>query len=281
MYRIFNTPQLSDDAYDQLKLEHVRALRDNPDEASALTRARSIKEQITTFGQQTRHDFPVLDARKIQSLSQLKNWLDLVDSNTTILVTPNYVGVTIELVYVGGRLHKAVNRGDGIWGLDITAQAYLINGVPQHIPENERVSIRGIVTLPVGVTQDPTTVKATARALMSFNSESSTVKDWQEQLTFIPTETNIPGTTFSTMELRSILLAWDFYLSPHTTFKGNQKELGFLEETIDEFYQQLTNSHLEIDGLVFTVVSTQRKLELGYTSRYPEWNIHLEQGKPK
>lgn len=275
MFHIFKEPQVTDTTYDAMKLQYRRMTLDNPVEAAYLTKARSIAEQVGAFGFTTRHDFPVLDTREIYDITRLKSWLDMVDSKTPILITPSYTGISLELIYLGGQLHKAINKGDGIVGLDVTAQAYLINGIPQQINENERVSIRGTVTIPYKGKDDGSVVRDISRALMTYNSADEEIRAFQDHLMFIPTEVNIPGTTFDTKELRSILLAWDFYIPIEHSFPANRKETGYLEEIVEDFYSKIGADDVYIDGLIFTVVNTQRKLELGYTSRFPEWTIKL------
>lgn len=279
MRRVFKEPQCSDEEHLALRLELGKLASDYPDEAKAIPKARSIAEQLTTFGQIARHDYPVLDLRPIHDLGGLKRWMEMVDSDGDIIMTPVYAGAVVELIYVGGHLHKAVTKGCGIEGHDVTAQAYLVDGVPQEINIDSRISIRGTVTLPTPECQIPIE-RAATRALMAFRNESTEIKHYQQHLKFIPDEINIPENTFSTTELRFILLEWGFYIERSGTINARRRETGYLDELVGEFDRRVSQSELPVIGIRFVVDSALRKMELGYTSRYAEWAISLVKGEP-
>lgn len=274
MLHVFKEPQCTIDEHMQLRIELSGLIKAFPKESEATQKARPISEQLKTFGQLSKHDYPVLDLKIINDLYGIKRWLDMVNTNGDIIITPVYTGAVIELVYVGGTLHKAVTKGCGINGIDITAQAYLIDGIPQEIDIDSRISIRGTVTISKVETPLPV-LQIIANTLMTFGTKPPEIERIQQQLKFIPDEVHIPENSFNTSDLRFILLGWEFYNSPHITISGRSRETGFLEETIDTFYISMLNSELYLSGLRFTVDDASKKMELGYTSRYAEWEIKL------
>lgn len=279
MRDIFKNGEFDEDVHTCNQIELTRLTRDNPNEALVVAKARPISEQIKAFGSLARHDYPVQDYRPATTLMHVRNWLDKVDAGYTecidIVMTPYFNGCRVEIVYQGGALHKAITKGGGIMGIDFTMNAYLIDGIPQQINETERVSIRGVVTSTHNHVWGVDEKRVIASSLINAGPTNSDLS----KLVFVPDDWHIPGTTFSTKDLRSISQAWDIWPGYADTFPGQYKEIGFLEEKVEAF-KQVAKCKLPIAGILFTVNTLQRKMELGYTSIYPEWAILLGEPTP-
>lgn len=282
MYHVFKEPLISDAQYDIYKRDYERMCRENPHAATAIPQARNIREQMLSRGELTKHDFPMLPLREAHDVSSLRRWFETVDAKD-ILCEPALRGIEVELVYVGGSLHKAVNYGDGLVGKDVTMHMYMVDGVPQHINETERVNIHGKVVISTAEHMELTDWKdvgpeMTATQVMMNMFRDQGIKP--DCLTFIPHTVNIPGCTFELMELRAIMSSWGFHHMPAFVFNGKVREVGAIEECIESFVSENLNDYMfPTDGLTFRVLETQRRLELGYTSRYPEWAIKLVKGQ--
>lgn len=273
---IFKSGEFDEVAYQEAQAALYRLSERFGREALITTKARPIAEQIKSFGSIARHDFPVLDYKPARTLMHIRNWLGMVDSDYTdsidIVMTPYFNGCRVELVYQGGSLHKAITKGGGLTGTDFTMNAYLIEGIPQQIDETERVSIRGVITSTLEHLSGVDEKRVIAAALISNESTNINLN----KLIYVPDDWHIPGTAFNSTDLRSISLAWDITPGYAMTFPGQYKELGYLEEKIAEF-RQAAKCKLPITGILFTVNTLARKMELGYTSVHPEWAILLEE----
>lgn len=274
MRQIFNQEIVTAEELLSKRVEHGQLVREYPIEAEANPKARPIAEQLRTFGVLTQHDYPVLDLRPVHDLGGVKRWLEMVDDDGDVIMSPVYAGAVIELIYVGGLLHKAITKGCGLDGMDITAQAYLVEGIPQEIDNLQRVSIRGTVTIPTVECQTDIT-RAVTRALLAFRTTDPELTRLQQHLRFVPDELYIPEVPLNTSELRFILFDWDFYIDRAATMNAKRRETGLLDEMITAFYQRFETSEFLVTGLRLTVDSALRKMELGYTSRYAEWAINL------
>lgn len=265
-----------EDIYNSLQATYTRLTQRYPMESLAASKARPISEQIKAFGSLARHDFPVLDYKPASGVTHIRNWLDMVDASRDeeidIVMTPYYVGCRVELVYQGGSLHKAITKGGGIMGTDFTLNAYLIEGIPQQINDPERISVRGVITFNRVVSPGTDIRRVVAGAMLSDAATNINLTN----LVFIADDWHIPGTTFSSKDLRSISLTWGMLDNYSDTFPGQFKETGYLEETIEEF-KLAVKTELPMLGILFTVNPLQRKMDLGYTSVHPEWAILLQE----
>lgn len=258
---------------EQLLIHRGRLEHDYPHEAESIARARPIRDQIMSFGQPAKHDFPMLDLQPLHDLGAFKRWLEKV-GHTQVLLTPSYCGIEIELIYVGGNLHRAINKGCGLEGIDITKRVYSIEGIPQRIAETERVSIRGVVTAETDQ-YDDVFKRRVAQAVMFDGKSTPEIRKFRTELVFIPMEVHIPGTSFSTTDLKSILLAWNFNGTKTAMYSSMHREIGAIEEAVEQFKKILSLHTLPMDGIIVTVVDPQIRMELGYTSRWPEWSARL------
>lgn len=282
MYHVFKEPLISDAQYDIYKRDYERMCRENPHAATAIPQARNIREQMLSRGELTKHDFPMLPLREAHDVSSLRRWFESVGAKD-ILCEPALRGIEVELVYVGGSLHKAVNYGDGLVGKDVTMHMYMVDGVPQQINETERVNIHGKVVISTTEHMELTDWKDVGPEMTATQVMMNMFRDQgmkPDCLTFIPHTVNIPGCTFDLMDLKTILRAWDFNMPPGLVINGKCRDVSAIEEYIDAFYlEELKDYSYPIDGFTFRVNETQRRLELGYTSRYPEWAIKLVKGQ--
>ncbi|ABY63157.1 NAD-dependent DNA ligase [Pseudomonas phage 201phi2-1] len=273
---IFKNDGFDEIAYNDARAALVRVSAAYPRESKITTKARSIADQIKAFGSMARHDFPVLDYKPATTLMHVRNWLAKVDcdytDNIDIIMTPYYNGCRVELVYQGGSLHKAITKGGGIMGTDFTMNAYLVEGIPQQILDNERISIRGVITSTLNHVWGEDEKRVISASLMSTEPTNINLN----YLVFVPDDWHVPGAMLNTKDLRSISLAWDMEPAGMDSFPGQYKEIGYLEEKIETFRKEI-KSKIPYSGILFTVDSLGRKMELGYTSIHPEWAILLEE----
>ena len=160
---------------------------------------------------------------------------------------------------------------------------YMVEGVPQRISELDRINIHGKVVVSKADQalmpdwKDLSPLMVSAQLLMNMFVDLESKAD---RLTFIPHTINIPGCTLELMELRGIMSSWGFHHMPAVVFNGRVRDMGAIEEGIESFEANgLVDYAYPYKGFVFRVLETQRRLELGYTSRYPEWAVKYIKGK--
>lgn len=287
MRDVFKDPQNSDAVIDTFaRLQHDLE-REHPWLVGSIPTARGIGEQIERTGSRTRHDFPMLELKTINDLGALVRWVDTCQTLGDLVIEPSIEGAHVELIFVGGNLHKAVTKGDGIEGKDVTLNMYSVAGIPMEISETERVNIHGVVTMAsVDIMEwDPSGVQGAAQVAATVLNRAfgiSPIPLAVKSLQFIPTRVNIPGVTFTLMDLRAILSAWGFMPYESWTIKGITRELGEWEQVLLNYKTEVLNSMMyPSDGVTISVNNTHDRLMLGYTSRWPEWAVKFDKGSIK
>ena len=145
-------PEISDAAYDELKRE-LAALEKAFPGAAAMTGA----DTAPALGDDRSGDFPVyrhrepmLSLEKAYTEAELRAFVTKVqrilgDDRGEFVVEPKFDGLAISVTYERGKLVRAVTRGNGLEGDDVTANVLTISGLPRTLPASapEVVEVRG------------------------------------------------------------------------------------------------------------------------------------------
>src|SRR3954464_10724163 len=136
------TPKVSDFEYDQLEDELRSLLAEHPD----LTPDPNPLEQVgapAVLHAPVRHDRPMLSLEKATTPEQVEAFMARFPGQR-VVVMPKLDGLSLSIVYEGGRLLRVATRGDGTTGEDVTPIARAAaDGVPEEIAAEGRVEVRG------------------------------------------------------------------------------------------------------------------------------------------
>jgi NAD-dependent DNA ligase len=193
----------------------------------------------SSYERRYKHLFPLFSLQKvIQGVDSPPNW-----GNDDFIVTPKLDGAAISMIYGGGEFQKALTRGDGIEGLDIT---YLIRTlVPNKINYNDVIQISGEVVAPKEI---PNARNYAAGAL--------NLKDSNE---------------FATRDLHFVAHGVSPYITDN--YVSDMREisnLGF-DTAIDSDYSKFPQ-----DGSVFRIAMNDSFDAKGYTSHHPRGAFALK-----
>ena len=291
-YYVDNSPTISDYDYDMLMKELERLETENPELDDPLSPTHRVGSDITKGFVQVTHVRPMLSLSNTYSVEEVDEWVercnDSLGNSSGLKSVPivgemKFDGTSISLIYEEGRLVRAVTRGDGEKGDDVTENVKTIRSIPLILNgEGYPLSfeIRGEIVLPW-------------KAFDRLNEERA----FNEEPLFANPRNAAAGTLKlqnSAEVSRRGLDAYFYYLIaddlPCDTHYGNMqkaKEWGFKVsslmtlmdsiEEVDDFIKRLDVERKELpvatDGLVFKVNDLRQQLNLGYTSKSPRWAI--------
>ncbi len=134
-YYVLADPEISDYDYDQLYAELEEIERLHPELASEASPTRRVAGKPLAGLETVEHSLPMLSLDNSYSRDELRAWYermcrDLGHEPDGLAAELKIDGVSISLVYLDGRLHRAVTRGDGAVGDDVTANARTIRQLP-------------------------------------------------------------------------------------------------------------------------------------------------------
>lgn len=147
-------PEITDAAYDDLKRELVSLEKTFPQAvtASAAENPPAVGDDRSGDFPVSRHREPMLSLEKAYTETELRAFVTKVqrilgDEHAAWVVEPKFDGLAISVTYERGKLVRAVTRGNGLEGDDVTANVLTISGLPRELPVSapEVVEVRGEV----------------------------------------------------------------------------------------------------------------------------------------
>ena len=191
-----------------------------------------------------------------------------------------YDGASISLTYENGKLSKAVTRGDGFQGDDVTNNIKTIKSVPLQLKGNfpEKFDIRGEIILPfagfekmnqelIEIGETPySNPRNTASGSLKLQDSAEVAKRPLECLLYFITGNNLPfKTQFDGLEYAR---NWGFKVPLESKLATNLDEVFNFIDYWDDKRHQLP---YETDGVVVKVNNLHYQDELGYTAKCPRW----------
>nr|WP_314787209.1 NAD-dependent DNA ligase LigA [uncultured Campylobacter sp.] len=280
-YYTDDAPIATDEEYDELYHKVLEFERVNPGEISMFSPTKRVGGEVSEGFVKARHGARMWSMEDIFSFEELLAWLKRGDKERLeFALQPKFDGASLNLLYENGALVRAITRGDGITGEDVTSNAKVIKNIPLQIAYSGRIEIRGEVVIAKndfdeinfaraqkGEPQLSNPRNAAAGSLRQLDSAVTASR----RLRFKPWgygEQNLGLETYSQM--------MDFIYS-----QGFEREEFFKicrsAEQIEEAYKQLVaqrdSKPFMMDGLVVRVQSIAASEELGYTEKFPKFMV--------
>ncbi len=154
-YYILDNPTISDYEFD-MKLKELQALEEaHPEFYDENSPTKRVGGTITKNFNTVVHDFRMYSLDNSYSKEDLMDWekriKKMIDGEVQYTCELKYDGASMNLTYENGKLVRAVTRGDGVQGDEVTANVKTINTVPLQLKGDypERFDIRGEIILPI------------------------------------------------------------------------------------------------------------------------------------
>ncbi|MDE5870513.1 MAG: NAD-dependent DNA ligase LigA, partial [Muribaculaceae bacterium] len=155
-YYVLNSPEISDKEFDMMMKELEALEKENPGLSDPLSPTQRVGSDLTKGFGHVVHERPMLSLANTYTVGEVDEWFDRVRKGLEgeafeITGEMKYDGTSISLTYEGGRLVRAVTRGDGTQGDDVTANVKTIRSIPLVLQPGdwpERFEIRGEILMP-------------------------------------------------------------------------------------------------------------------------------------
>lgn len=296
-YYVLSQPIISDYEFDQLlkQCEAIESL--HPEWVQSDSPTQVVGGEVTKNFEQIKHTYPMMSLGNTYSAEELGEFdqrvRKAIGDDFTYVCELKFDGLAISISYENGKMIRAVTRGDGTQGDDVTANVKTIRSIPQQLHGNFPASfdIRGEIfmhkktferlneslkkeLIEQGVDEDKIAERLYKNP-RNFASGSLKMQDSKEvakrsldaYLYFVYTKENICET-----HAESLMLAgsWGFQVSDHYQECTNLAEvLAF----INKYESERHKLSYEIDGVVIKVNQYKHQEDLGFTAKIPKWAI--------
>ncbi|TDP57549.1 NAD-dependent DNA ligase LigA [Flavobacterium dankookense] len=284
-YYVLDNPSISDFEFDQ-KLKQLQELeKQHPEFFDENSPTQRVGGAITKNFQTVVHDYRMYSLDNSYSKEDLIDWenrIQKVLGNVPLQYTCElkYDGASISITYENGKLKRAVTRGDGFQGDDVTTNIKTIKSIPLQLKGNfpERFDIRGEIILPfegfekmnqelIEIGETPySNPRNTASGSLKLQDSSEVGKRPLECLLYFIVGNNLGiSSQFESLEAAR---DWGFKVPKESKMANNLNEVF---DFIDYWDKHRHDLPYETDGVVVKVNSFQHQDELGYTAKSPRW----------
>ena len=123
----------------------------HPEMYDANSPSQRIIGQVLEGFEKVRHDSQMLSLGNVFNYEEIEEFVTRIQGSVKdaeFVVECKYDGLAMSLIYENGSFVRAVTRGDGLVGEDVSANIKTIQSIPMHIPERRHVEVRGEVYMP-------------------------------------------------------------------------------------------------------------------------------------
>ena len=286
-YYVLNAPEIGDQEFDFLMRELQDLEAKHPECYDENSPSMRVGSDLNKNFTQVQHKYPMLSLANTYSEAEVAEFYDRVkkalNEDFEICCEMKFDGTSISLTYEDGRLLRAVTRGDGVQGDDVTDNVKTIRSIPlvlQGTGYPQNFEIRGEILMPWEVFEALNKEReAREEALFANprNAASGTLKLQNSSIVasrkldaylYYLLGEELPGDGhYENMQLAS---EWGFKVS------DIMRKCATLEEVLEFIrYWDVERKNLPVatDGVVLKVNSFRQQRNLGYTAKSPRWAI--------
>ena len=285
-YYVMNAPEITDKEFDDLMRELQDLEKEHPEYADENSPTMRVGSDLNKNFTQVAHKYPMLSLGNTYSESEVTDFYERVkkalNEDFEICCELKYDGTSISLTYEDGKLVRAVTRGDGEKGDDVTDNVKTIRTIPLvlHGDYPSTFEIRGEILMPWEsfealnrereAREEPLFANprnAASGTLKSQNSSVVAARKLDAYLYYLLGE-DLPADGH--YECLQKAAQWGFKISEH------MKKARTLQEVFDYInYWDTERKNLPVatDGIVLKVNSLRQQKNLGYTAKSPRWAI--------
>ncbi len=288
LYYIQAKPEITDQAFDFLLKELESLEASFPDFALPNSPSKRVGGDITKKFESVRHEFPMLSLANTYSEEEIQEWAGRITKagmeQLEFVCELKYDGVAIGLRYEQGELVRAVTRGDGEQGEDITANVRTIRTVPLSLKGDfpDKFEIRGEVFMPLNAFETLNASRDEAGEERFANPRNTTAGTLKLQDSAIVAtrglDTFLYGVYGNDLPFNSHMDAvkaagsWGFKIpSEAHGYISSTNNIAGVMDFIHYWDEHRTELPFEIDGIVIKVNSYEHQRRLGFTAKSPRW----------
>lgn len=286
-YYVMNQPAISDQEFDMLMRELQQLEERHPELADPYSPTQRVGSDLQEGFTQVPHRYPMLSLANTYSEQDVRDWYDSVSRGLggepfEVCCELKYDGLSISLTYEDGRLVRAVTRGDGVHGDDVTLNVRTIKSIPLVVGAEapRQFEIRGEILMPWAsferlnrereAAEEPLFANprnAASGTLKSLDARVVAARGLDAYLYYLLGEELPAEGHFENLQAAR---QWGFKIS-----EGMRKVTSVeqIADFINYWDTERRNLPVATDGIVLKVNSLRQQRSLGFTAKSPRWAI--------
>lgn len=286
-YYVMNQPAISDQEFDMLMRELQQLEERHPELADPYSPTQRVGSDLQEGFTQVAHRYPMLSLANTYSEQDVRDWYDSVSRGLggepfEVCCELKYDGLSISLTYEDGRLVRAVTRGDGVHGDDVTLNVRTIKSIPLVVGAEapRQFEIRGEILMPWAsferlnrereAAEEPLFANprnAASGTLKSLDARVVAARGLDAYFYYLLGEKLPAEGHFENLQAAR---QWGFKIS-----EGMRKVTSVeqIADFINYWDTERRNLPVATDGIVLKVNSLRQQRSLGFTAKSPRWAI--------
>ncbi|NVJ85228.1 MAG: NAD-dependent DNA ligase LigA [Algoriphagus sp.] len=280
--------EISDYEFDQLLEELIRLETEFPDLLDPDSPSQRVGGTITKEFKTVVHEYKMLSLGNTYTIEELQAFDERVEkglgsTDYEYFCELKFDGVAISLVYEEGKLVRAVTRGDGTKGDEVTANVRTIQNIPlsvtgKNIPK--KFEVRGEIFLPIREFEKINAAREEKGEALLANPRNAASGTLKMQDSSVVAKRRLNCYLYQLLgedlgikthsEAIHLLENWGFNVSQ--TYQ-KAKTLNQVLEYIDKWREKRHHLPVETDGVVLKINDYDQREELGFTAKNPRWAI--------
>lgn len=284
-YYVLNAPVISDREFDRMMEELQQLEKEYPQYSDPNSPTQRVGNDINKAFTQVKHKYPMLSLGNTYTIDEVASFYDRVRSGLNedfrIVGELKYDGTSISLTYQHGKLLRAVTRGDGVQGDDVTENVKTIRSIPLQLRGTgypDEFEIRGEILMPWTVFEQLNAEREREEETLFANPRNAASGTLKLQNSAIVASRNLDAYLYYLLgedlpsddhyENLQIARSWGFKISDAMQVCHSLEEM---KAFIDYWDVNRKNLPVATDGIVFKVASLRQQKNLGYTAKSPRW----------
>lgn len=284
-YYVENSPEISDFEFDKMMRELQDLETQYPEYADENSPTMRVGSDKTLEFANVRHRYPMLSLSNTYSKEELGEFIERIEreeGETEFVCELKFDGTAISLTYENGKLLRAVTRGDGESGDDVTANVRTIGSVPLTLAGNypAEFEIRGEIFMPYASFDRLNAEREAAGEQLFANPRNAAAGTLKQQQSAVVAKRGLDCTLYqiasrelpfsSHWEALEEARRWGFKVSEHARICRTRAEIEAFIEYWDSARKELP---YPTDGIVIKVNDFAKRRRLGFTAKSPRWAV--------
>ena len=281
-YYVYDNPSVSDQEYDRLMQELMALEEKHPEMYDANSPSQRIIGQVLEGFEKVRHDSQMLSLGNVFNYEEIEEFVNRIQGSVKdaeFVVECKYDGLAMSLIYENGSFVRAVTRGDGLVGENVSANIKTIQSIPMHIPERRHVEVRGEVYMPKKSFEELNERQKKNNQALFANPRNAAAGSIRQLDSSVCASRKLDAYWYyfqnaqdfgilTQQEALDRMRSLNFKVNPLFKVCKNTKEIWGFIQSIQEKRNDLP---YEIDGMVIKLNSLSDQRALGSTAKVPRY----------
>ena len=281
LYHTLDKPEISDYEYDMYLSRLVKLEEENPEFKTNDSPTNKVGGEVLSGFLKVEHEKPMMSLSNVFTLGEILKFINDIKekvSNSDFIFEEKLDGLAISIIYKNGEFFRAITRGYGLVGEDVSNNVKTIKTIPLSLSKNINITVRGEIFMPYK-SFEKTNIERKNEGLELFaNPRNATAGTIRQLDSKVVARRNLDSFIYTIVDydkfgIKTQVEALNFLTELGFNTNKNYKMLSkskSVDEIISYFSECKKENKFQTDGIVIKLDNLKEGEKLGYTAKYPK-----------